>query len=164
MMKLKIRSLSREDSDAVFGQVAQMFADMYHFMERKGLTLELTENGENIWIESIKMSLGKLNAVFLALDDEELVGFVAGNIKVGPAFLGSKKIGYLSHVYVIPEQRQSEVGNSLVKELEKWFFKNEVDFIEGEVLYNNKAALNFFTDLGFKYDNVRIHKNNGNKM
>lgn len=159
-MEIEIKPLSPDDPDRVYKRVGEMFVDLYDIMVKKGLTYYLAENGEKIWLNSIKPSLGKLNIVFLAYDGDKIVGFISGNIKLSPAFLGSEKIGYVSLLYTDSKYRKSKIGQLLFSELENWFWEKEVRRIELEALSGNEAGLNICLKLGYKVDIIRMYKNN----
>ncbi len=146
------------ESEREYEEVSLMFKEMYEFMKEMDLTLDLSVSGDKTWINSIRHSLDKLNMVFVAKDAEQLIGFAAGSIRLSPAFLGSKKIGYISHVYVRPKFRKSMIGKQLATELEKWLLGKNVDHIELEVLVKNEKALNFWQQLGYVVDNIRLVK------
>jgi ribosomal protein S18 acetylase RimI-like enzyme len=84
-----------------------------------------------------------------------IVGFAAGNIRILPNYLGNKKVGYISHVYVSDEFKKQNIGKKLVLELENWFDEKAVAYIELEVLIDNEAAHKFWEKLGFITDNIR---------
>jgi ribosomal protein S18 acetylase RimI-like enzyme len=159
-MEIKIRSLSSSEDDALYDRVAYLFSEMYKYMNTKGLVYKLTNNGEFLWINTIKKSLGKLNMITVATHEEAIVGFAAGNIRLLPNYLGNKKVGYISHVFVIDSYKKKNIGRKLVSELENWFADKSVNTIELEVLVNNNSALQFWESLGYKSDNLRMVKEN----
>jgi len=157
-MSISYRPLTSTEPEYVYEYVAALFAEMYKYMDNKDLKITLCKNGEKIWINSIKHSLGKLNMVFIATDKSKIIGFAAGNIRLGPSFLGNVKIGYISHVFVLPKYRGSKVGNMLSANLISWFKNKKVNLVELEVLNKNTTALNFWEKLGFEVDNVSMKK------
>jgi ribosomal protein S18 acetylase RimI-like enzyme len=159
-MEIKIRSLSSSEDDALYDRVAYLFSEMYKYMNTKGLVYKLTNNGEFLWINTIKKSLGKLNMITVATHEEAIVGFAAGNIRLLPNYLGNIKVGYISHVFVIDSYKKKNIGRKLVSELENWFADKSVNTIELEVLVNNNSALQFWESLGYKSDNLRMVKEN----
>jgi len=158
-MEIKIKALSTDDSTDTFNAVSELFYDMYEFMSKKGLNLKLSENGKYLWIKSIRGLLGKLNMVYMAIINDEIIGFCAGNIRLSPAFLGNKKIGYISHVYVKQKYRKNKVGVILVNHIEQWFKEKKVDFIELEVLNQNASAIKFWSSLNYSIDYIKMIKN-----
>jgi ribosomal protein S18 acetylase RimI-like enzyme len=133
---------------------------MYKYMETKGLVHKLADNGEFQWINTIKKSLGKLNMVVIATYEETIVGFAAGNIRLLPNYLGNKKVGYISHVFVIDSYKNQHIGQKLVTELENCFVEKSVKMIELEVLIGNNSAIQFWEKMGFYSDNLRMIKKN----
>lgn len=157
-MELKIRPLSAHDSEEVYTKVGQMFVNLYAIMGSKGLTYSLAENGEEIWLKSIKSTLGKLNQVYLALDGDKVIGFMSANIRLNPAYLGGDKVGYASLLFIEKEYRKSEIGQVLFQKTEEWFKEKNVARIELEALVGNEPGLNICRKLGYKDDIIRMYK------
>jgi len=155
---MEIKQLSPDDNQETFDEIARLFKDMYAFMAEKGLHISLATNGENLWLNSIKKTLNKLNVIYYAVIDNQIVGFSAGNIRLMPAFLGSKKIGFISHVYVTPETREKGTGINLASSLEAWFHNQHVDGIELEVLHLNEGAVKFWQKMGYTHDLLKMIK------
>jgi ribosomal protein S18 acetylase RimI-like enzyme len=157
-MEIKIRSLSSSEDDDLYDRVAHLFSEMYKYMYTKGLLHTLINNGEFLWINTIKKSLGKLNVIIVATHEQAIVGFAAGNIRILPNYLGNLKVGYISHVFITESYKKKNIGRKLVLELENWFAEKSVNIIELEVLVNNDAARQFWETLGYKPDNLRMVK------
>lgn len=159
-MKVEIRPMTNDEPEYVYKKVGEMFTDLYQIMGGTGLTFSLAKNGETIWLNSIKSSLGKLNMVFIAFDGDKIIGFISGNIRLSPAFEGNKKIGYASNLFIEQEYRKSKIGHLLFDKLEEWFREKQVDRMEAVALNNNKPGLNFCLKLGYKVDLIRMYKKN----
>jgi ribosomal protein S18 acetylase RimI-like enzyme len=159
-MEIKIRPLSSSEDENIYNKVAYLFSEMYKYMDTKGLVHKITDNGEFLWINTIKKSLGKLNMVFVATHEDTIVGLAAGNIRLLPNYLGSKKVGYISHVFVTDNYKKQNIGKKLVSELENFFAEKSVKIIELEVLIENNSARQFWENMGFKSDNLRMIKEN----
>jgi len=159
-MEIKLRSLSSSEDDNIYNRVAYLFSEMYKYMDTKGLVHKLADNGEFLWINTIKKSLGKLNMIVIATDEETIVGFAAGNIRLLPNYLGNKKVGYISHVFVIDSYKKQHIGKKLVTELENFFIEKSVNIIELEVLIDNNSARHFWEKMEFYSDNLRMIKEN----
>lgn len=159
-MGINIRSLEPTEDEEVFTQIAELFAGMYQYMNNLGLVQQLVPGGHEVWVNAIKKSLGKLNSIYIASKDDKIVGFAAGNLRLLPAYLGSKKVGYISHVYIIPEYRKQLIAKDLVLRLEQWFEEKKVSFVELEVLSENKSAYRFWEKSGFSLDSYKMLKYN----
>ncbi|RPD91717.1 GNAT family N-acetyltransferase [Aureibaculum marinum] len=155
---MEIKPLTKHDSEVVFDTIKDQFKQLYDFMETKGLVMPLVENGPQIWMNSIKSTLGKLSNIYVAYDNKKIIGFVTGIIRLSPAYLGNKKIGYLSHLFIESEYRRSGAGEKLSKELDLWFKEKNVDLIEVEVIVDNLNSINFFTKMQFEKDIIKLTK------
>ena len=157
-MEIEIKQLFKEDAEEVFNTVKEQFKQLYGFMETKGLVMPLVEDGAQLWINSIKSTLGKLSNIYLAYDNNKIVGFAAGIIRLSPAYLGNKKIGYLSHLFILPDYRRTGAGESLSQQLDNWFKEKNVDLVEVEVIVDNTNSINFFNKMGYKEDIIKLTK------
>lgn len=83
-----------------------------------------------------------------------MVGVIQGSIKVVTIDKPPKdiaKVGYVLGLRVSPHQRRRGVGSGLVRELEKWFAANEVDYSYMATQKDNEASVRLFVDgLGYR--------------
>ena len=163
-MKIDIRPLTAKEDDVIYNQLTQLFLEMYTFLKEIGLTQNLAPNGELIWLNSVKKFLDKLNVVYIAMNGNKIIGFSTGNIRLNPSFLGSQKIGYLSHVYITPLYRNMNLGSLLSLEVENWLIKNKVNQIDLEVLIENEGGMKFWSKLGYTAEYVMMTKINDEKV
>ena len=154
---IKIRELTLTE-DPSFIQVEGLFLSMYSFMERHGLMIGLSEDGATKWIESIKKGLGRFGVLYIASVGGEIVGFSHGSIRLVPDYLGNRKVGVITHIYVNEKNRSSGIGEKLVKNLEKWFAGRKVHSVELQVLSPNQAGINFWKKLGYHTELVQCRK------
>ncbi len=163
-MKIEIRPLRTTENDLIYKQLIQLFLEMYTFLNKTGLSQNLAPNGEVLWLNSIKKFLGKLNVVYIAMNDGEVIGFCSGNIRLNPSFLSSQKIGYLSQIYITPSYRNLNLGKALSLEVENWLIKNKVKQIGLEVLIKNEDAMRFWSKMGYTTEYVMMKKFNDEKV
>ncbi|QCX38812.1 GNAT family N-acetyltransferase [Aureibaculum algae] len=157
-MQIEIKQLFKNDADHVFDTIKNQFTKLYGYMETKGLVMPLVENGSELWMNSIKSTLGKLSNIYIAYDNEIIIGFVTGIIRLSPAYLGNKKIGYLSHLFINSAYRRTGTGEKLAQEIEAWFKEKNVDLIDVEVIVDNGNSINFFKKMGYKEDIIKLTK------
>lgn len=157
-MNIEIRKIDRNENDSTLSRIEEMFVEMYRFMSNRGLTLRLQSGGEKIWLKSMMPMLDKTNAIIIALADDYPVGFTAGNVRISPAFLGSMKIGHLSHLFVDQDYRKHQLGIKLSKELEIWFDQKNVELIELDVLIQSEDVIRFWERAGYRQEYIRMNK------
>jgi len=163
-MKIEIRPLTAKEDEMIYNQLSQLFLEMYTFLKELGLTQNLAPNGEVTWLNSIKRFLGKINVVYIAMNGDKIIGFSSGNIRLNPSFLGSQKIGYISHIYITPLYRNINLGNLLFLEVEDWLIENKVNQMELEVLIKNEGAMKFWSKMGYRTEYVKMTKINDEKI
>lgn len=157
-MNIEIRQINQNEMDSTFQRVEEMFVGMYRFMSDRGLTLTLKEGGERIWLKSMMPMLGKTNAIVVAFAEELPVGFAAGNVRISPAFLGNKKIGHLSHLFVDEDHRKYSLGRKLSEHLEEWFYQKNVELIELDVLIQSEDVIRFWERAGYRTEYIKMNK------
>lgn len=156
---MKIRKLNPDDPIDLMNQVKSLFKDMFVEMQGFDLAHDLKEEGESIWLDSVKRMLNKTIVIFYALEEDKIFGFSVGSVRLLPAFLGIKKLGFISYVYVDPSMRSSTIGTHLVTSLEQWFGENNCLSIELEVLNKNLPAHRFWRKLGYQDNMIIMRKN-----
>ncbi|WP_019423292.1 GNAT family N-acetyltransferase [Paenibacillus sp. OSY-SE] len=139
-------------------QTEILFVCMYKYMNEKGLLLPLVPGGEKMWSKSILPMLGKFGVVWIAHNGKESIGFAQGMIKVLPNYLGGKKVGIISHIFVNSDMRQYGIGSELVRKIEEWFVAKQVDSIELQVLYQNENGRDFWDKIGYEYEVYQMRK------
>ena len=148
----------KEPTSELLPQVERQFAELYNFIKDKGLKLPLVKDGEKKWINSIKKTVGKFVALFVAVDGEKVAGFVSGVVKFTPDYLGNQKVGFLTFHYIEPDYRGKGIGKKLLKSLENWFKEKNVSSIEVQVSFMNEDSRNYFKKNGYEYELVQFRK------
>ncbi|MBL08960.1 MAG: hypothetical protein CL402_00320 [Acidiferrobacteraceae bacterium] len=161
-MEVDIYLASKNTSFSTFQQVEVLFKQLYEGMEKQGLSLNLQNNGPQIWIRQLKKSLGKFQVLVIAEELGSVIGFGVGAIRLAPDYLEIKKVGLITHINITPEKRRNRIGRKIVHELEAWFSENKVDSIELEVLVNNESGEHFWGELGYQKNLIKMKKIAGN--
>lgn len=147
-----------DKQDPAFEDLALLFEEMYDFMAAQGLMLELAEQGAQKWLNSISQGLGRFGVLYVCEMDNELTGFAHGALRLTPDYLGSKKVGVITHVYVKKESRQKGAGSKLVEALEGWFEVQKVSSVELQVLTQNNLAIEFWESAGYQKELLQYRK------
>lgn len=154
---IQIRAI-KESSDASMEAIRTMFGEMYAYMREHGLKLDLAGNGAQKWVENVSKGLDRFNCIFLAEENGKPTGFAHGSLRLSPDYLGNKKLGVITHVFVRDEYRKQGVGKKLVLALENWFSEKQVHSVELQVLDMNKAGIAFWQELGYPPELMQCRK------
>ena len=157
MSDIIIKAITEKDIDLI-AQIKKLFAQMYEFFTQKGLTISLVKNGEEIWMDSILPTLNRLNILFVAVEHDEVIGFIYGYFSFTREHTGSLKVGVISETYVKPGSRKKGNGKLLVATIENWFISKDVHSIELQVICNNESALSFWGKSGYTRESIRFRK------
>ncbi|NQT78717.1 MAG: GNAT family N-acetyltransferase [Bacteroidetes bacterium] len=155
--KFLIQELS-DKKDQRLEDVAVLFAAMYDDMLGHGLMLTLTGDGPQKWLDSVKKSLGRFGVLYISVSEKGISGFAHGSLRLTPDFLGNKKVGVITHVFVKDVERREGAGKALVSSLEKWFADQQVHSVELQVLSANLPALGFWKKLGYQTELQQYRK------
>jgi ribosomal protein S18 acetylase RimI-like enzyme len=147
-----------DKGDPLIEKTNLLFEEMYAFMQDHGLMLGLARDGARKWVEGIRQGLGRFGILFICLQQEEVIGFAHGALRLTPDYLGSKKVGVITHVYVREDIRKQGAGKALVKELEQWFDEKEVSSVELQVLTHNESAILFWESAGYQRELLQYRK------
>lgn len=89
------------------------------------------------------------NIILVAESNNKIIGYLYGYIvNNGNAYIN--KISKLEAMFVLPIYRNLGVATSLINEFKKWSIKNNIKYIEVQVLNNNTNAFNLYNKEGFK--------------
>ncbi len=140
-----IRKASNKDAEILIKQVELL---VKHVSDTTGDVYlsnleEATSNHLSQWIHRVIDS--ETEVIFVAEDNSELAGFVMGKItKPFVAESKIKKIGYIDMCWVNPDYGRKEVGRKLISEIENWFKKKELRYIELNYIVGNSEAEHFW--------------------
>jgi GNAT superfamily N-acetyltransferase len=97
-----------------------------------------------------KMLQTKSIGLFIAEEKDEIIGYVSGWIEERPPIYSLKKTGYLSNLFIIPQERKKGIGSNLHEALLGWFKKKKVTYIELTVHAQAAPAYAAWSALGYK--------------
>jgi len=85
--------------------------------------------------------------VYIAIIDEEIVGYLAGDI-LSTTYTKSK-LAELDNMFIIEEYRKYGIGSMLINEFKKYCVENSIDEIKVTASAKNKNAISFYIKNGF---------------
>ena len=159
MDNIQLRQIDSSD-DRTLNHVASLFSEMYQYMEEHGLMINLTDDGPDKWINSLKRTLNRFSILVVAEDGGQPVGFAVGALSVTPDYLGNRKVGVVTHIFVRPEFREQKIATELLSKLEQWFKEKKVHSIELQVLAENDDAIDFWKRMGYENELYQFRKLN----
>ena len=100
----------------------------------------------------------KERAIFIAIENDKIIGMILGKIIDTLSIAKFKKRGYISNLYILPKYRRKGIAKKMVEELIKWFKENNIKNLRLEVYSKNKPALNIYHKLRFKEYAIKMKK------
>jgi GNAT superfamily N-acetyltransferase len=139
-----------DKSYADIDKLATLFFEYYQYLNAIGVPMKLAENGGQLWVETIKKSIGKTSMLVVAENKGIVSGFGQGLIKLGPDYLGNLKLGVVAHFYLDEKLRGGDAAKKMFEEMKKWFREKNVHSIELQVASKNEAGTRFWKKMGFE--------------
>jgi len=122
--------------------------------------LEPVEKVKKHYEEYLKNDLqSKWRAVFVAIEDNQIIGLATGKIYRTLYVCGFERCGFISNVFVKKEFRKRNIAKKLIEELIKWFKEMKATKLSLELYENNIPAINLYHKLGFKNYSIKMRKN-----
>lgn len=86
--------------------------------------------------------------VFVAEDNEQIVGYVMGVIvDLLPEMFVEERGGFLADIFVLPEYRGKGTGKALVNALKAWFRARDIQHFEWYVATKNTEGIAFWRSI-----------------
>lgn len=82
--------------------------------------------------------------------DEEIVGFISGEIREGSPTFNPRTWASVDDVYVAPKYRSGGIGRELVERVKEWSKEKGSSGISLQVAAANERGRSFYKDLGFR--------------
>ena len=86
--------------------------------------------------------------VFVAEEDDQLIGQIMGKLRKHPPVFKPNQYGYVTDIVVDPEARRRGVGAVLFEALRAWFREQGASHIQLQVAHNNPASQAFWRAVG----------------
>lgn len=88
-------------------------------------------------------------AVFIALVDNSIVGYLAGSINIKSSYV-TKSLAELDNMFILENYRKYGIGTKLVNEFKKYCLNIGIQEIKVTASARNNNAINFYKKNGFE--------------
>ena len=123
-------------------------------------TLKPLKETREKYLEYLKTDLTRQwRAIFIAIEDDKIVGMVMGKRYNTISISKYKRKGYISNLYIDKDCRKKGIGGKLILHTLKWLKKQGVPHTTVEIHIKNQAAKNLYCKLGFKDYTIKLTKN-----
>lgn len=146
-MKIEIRRATLKDLEPVRKMNQELFKyDSQNFDKNINYKWSLSKEHEKCYKKDIT---NKNSAVFLALIEEKIIGYILCKIIDAEIYAKNKKIAFLEDMFVMKKYRGSGIGTMLIKEFIKWEKSKDMKRATVTVSIKNKKAIDFYRKAGF---------------
>ena len=153
-----IQILRLKRDDPLIDKVIPLFDELYACFKDLGHQLMPIAKGTTAWRESFEKTLNRYSILVIALNNDEITGFLHGFLKMLPAYLEGRCTGYISYTFVSPASRGLGIGKKMVASAREWFVEKNCSSIEVQALINNQEALQFWRRVGFQDESIQFRK------
>jgi len=94
--------------------------------------------------------LDDLWRVLVALDGDEVVGYIIGHLADNPPVFETRHYGFISDICVATDWRRSGVGRQLFAAIRDWFRRHGITVIQLNVAALNPVSRAFWRKMGFQ--------------
>ena len=112
----------------------------------------------DIYFEYFKAELRKKNSAVFIAEDKGPIGIIIATYFMPLRISKFTRKGYVSNLYVKKNYRNNGIGKKLLNISLKWLKENKVKYISLEIHLENKNALKFYRNLGFKDYTLKLAK------
>ncbi len=141
----------REAKDEEISPLADLWYDLATMHEEFMKGYELSENPKEAWKRFIRDRREKENMTTLvAVDEEEILGFVNVVIRKRLDFFKQQRIGMILDLFVREEFRGQGVGSKLVERSEEWIKDHGSSLGILTVAPENEDGVQFWEDHGYE--------------
>jgi ribosomal protein S18 acetylase RimI-like enzyme len=96
------------------------------------------------------LSSSSHSCLFVAEKEEEVIGFLSGELREGSPAFKPKTWAAVEDIYVVHGQRSAGIGRALFDECRKWAQEKGADGVSLQVAADNTRARKFYEELGFR--------------
>ncbi len=82
--------------------------------------------------------------------EEEIIGFISGELREGSPTFNPKTWASVDDVYVVPAHRSRGIGKALLEKVEEWSRERRASGVSLKVAAANERGRNFYRELGFR--------------
>ncbi|MHA2255292.1 MAG: N-acetyltransferase family protein [Candidatus Heimdallarchaeaceae archaeon] len=144
-MKINIRELAKKD----FNWIKTIFDESFSYHEQIDPNFASIEDADQVWINYISTIYQQDNfKVYVAQNDDKIVGYCVGQIVEKPPVYKFRKIGQINNIAVKEGHKQRGIGQSLFEQMKEWFVVKNVSHIELSAATNNPQSLAFWNKMG----------------
>lgn len=109
-------------------------------------------------IELIKQIQSDDAMVLVAIEQEEVLGFLIAEIGNQPPVFRLDRWGIITDLGIKKEYRRNGIGEKMLSEAMNWFAKDNIKLVEVYLLVQNQVATSFWSKQGFRVFSQRMYR------
>jgi len=152
---MEIRKIKESEIEQTIPLMQNLFSKWEKIDEYDKLDMEYFQGQD--YIDFLKGWIKKSNLI-IAVENNEIIGFIDVEIKERPKLYQNKKEGHINLLYVKDEHRSKGTGKKLIEEALNIFKENNITFITVNTHALDKEANKFWQKRSFRAYNIQYVK------
>ena len=141
-----IRKAAVED----ISSIVELWKELMDFHKERDRIFSRSATGHERFSDYLKGHISKENScLFVAEADKDIVGYCLVFIEKYPPVIELKEYCLVQDIAVTQKYRRMGIGKRFLEEAQKWRCEKGVHRVEARVSTYNKAARDFWADMGF---------------
>jgi len=138
-------------SESHVPQIVELWKELMDFHAERDPQFATAEDGH---VHFEKYLRGLLQSaewrVFVALDGEQVVGYLMAQVAKRPPVMRHRDFGFISDLAVARSYRRRRIGQDLLRAAVAWFSERGLRRVEAHVAARNEVACGFWSAQGFE--------------
>lgn len=130
-------------------RVAQLWSMLASSEQALGASIRVNEQSQRSWLASFERHLGRFSFLWVAEQDQKVLGYLLARLNTRPAYVGSDLVGEISSIFVDTAIRRRHAGQALVRIAIDSLSASGARAIEVEAHECNAPARAFWEAQGF---------------
>ena len=140
----------RKATDEDVSSIVELWKELMDFHKERDKIFSRSATGHERFGDYLKSHISKENScLFVAEADQDIVGYCLVFIEKYPPVIELQKYCLVQDIAVTAEYRRRGIGKRFLNEAKKWYCEKDIHRIEARVSTYNKAAREFWSEMGF---------------
>lgn len=139
-------------------ELPALFDALYDYLGTMNLFVRPKKNGAELWLKYLENGLGKTQVVIGAIDDDKLVGYFHGILKILPVYLEGGMVGELLSMYVLKEYQKRKIAHRMYERVYQWLIEQNITSVEARVMTENNLGINYWLERGYQKELLQFRK------
>ncbi len=131
--------------------IVELWKELMDFHKERDRIFSRSTTGHERFADYLKGHISKENSsLFVAEADKDIVGYCLVFIEKYPPVIELQEYCLVQDIAITEKYRRRGIGRRFLKEAQRWYSDKGIHRVEARVSTYNKAAREFWSEMGFK--------------